>query len=236
MRARDHLAVPRRQRPLLLEVGAARQDGPVPDHLSVRGPERPRGLVLMLHGGAQHSQRPVDGRSLSLRRTQLMFAAIQSRVADAGCALALLRFTVRGWNAQLGEPAPVVDARRALGRIRRDYPGVPVVLLGHSMGARTAVHVADEDNVVGVVGLAPWWPADEPVSALGGRQVLAAHGRRDRITSARQTRRFLERAGEVAASTEFVDIGPVGHYMLSHVRSWNRTALKGSLGMLADRD
>lgn len=203
------------------------------DRLHVRGPDRPRGLVLMLHGGAQHSQRPVDGRNLSLRRTQMMYAAIAPRVADAGCSLALLRFTVKGWNGQRGEPAPIADARWALDQVRERHPGVPVVLLGHSMGARTAVHVADDDQVVGVVGLAPWLPADEPVRALAGRHVVAAHGRRDRITSPRQTRGFLQRAGVVAASTEFIDMGAAGHYMLSHVRAWNRTALRASLGMLS---
>lgn len=203
------------------------------DRLTVHGPDRPRGLVLMLHGGAQHSQRPVDRRSLSLRRTQMMFAAIEQRVADAGCALGLLRFRVKGWNGRLGEPSPVADARWALAEIRRSDPRVPVVLLGHSMGARAAVHVADDDLVVGVVGLAPWWPGDEPVGALAGRHVVAVHGRRDRITSASQTRAFLARAEPVAASTEFVDMGLVGHYMLSHVRAWNRAALRASLGMLA---
>lgn len=186
----------------------------------------------MLHGGAEHSERPVDGRSLSLRRTQLMAASIRPRVADAGCALALLRFTVKGWNTRSGDPAPVADARWALAEIRRTHPGVPVVVLGHSMGARAAVHVADDGQVVGVVGLAPWWPADEPVAALAGRQVVAAHGRRDRITSARHTRTFLDRAADVAAATDFVDMGPAGHYMLSRVRAWNRTALRVSLGML----
>ncbi|HET8561954.1 MAG TPA: alpha/beta fold hydrolase [Marmoricola sp.] len=202
--------------------------------LMVTGPDRPRGLVLMLHGGAEHSERPVDGRSLSLRRTQMMYAALAPRVADAGCALGLLRFTLRGWNARLAEPSPLADARWALDRVRERHPGLPVVLLGHSMGARAAVHVADHEQVVGVVGLAPWLPADEPVQALAGRHVVAAHGKRDRITSARQTRTFLERAGLVAASTEFVDMGLVGHYMLTHVRAWNRAALRAALGMLAD--
>jgi dienelactone hydrolase len=165
---------------------------------------------------------------------QLMYLTIQSRVADAGCALGLLRFTVKGWNAGIGEPAPVGDARWALAELSARYPGTPVVLLGHSMGARTAVHVADEQLVVGVVGLAPWFPADEPVERLAGRQVVAAHGSRDRTTSPAQTHAFLQRAAEVAASTEFVDMGGVGHYMLRQVQQWNRTALRTSLAMFRD--
>ena len=31
-------------------------------------PEDPRAVVLMLHGGAERGTRPVDGRSLALRR------------------------------------------------------------------------------------------------------------------------------------------------------------------------
>jgi fermentation-respiration switch protein FrsA (DUF1100 family) len=187
----------------------------------------------MLHGGAERGLTEVDDRSASLRRTRWMYRTIHERLAHAGVAAAVLQFSIRGWNAGLGrEPSPIADARWALDGIRERYDGLPVVLLGHSMGARTSLHVADDPSVVGVVGLAPWFPADEDVSRLAGVHLTAAHGARDRITSARQTRRLLDRAAPVAASTRFLDMGSAGHYMLTHVRAWNRTAIRESLAML----
>ena len=100
------------------------------------------------------------------------------------------------------------------------------------MGARTAAWVADEPGVVGVVGLAPWLPPDDPVDALAGRHLVAAHGRRDRITSPQATARYVQRAAEVAASARYVDMGAVGHYMIAGVRRWNATAVTESLHIL----
>lgn len=183
----------------------------------------------MLHGGAENDRRPVDGRSLSLRRAQWLRTAIRPGMVKAGIALCLLRFEVRGWNAGSGEPAPVADARWALDRVREEYGDLPVVLLGHSMGGRTAIHVADDRSVVGVVGLAPWFPPGEPVRGLTDVHLVAAHGRRDRITSAGATRQLLARAEPLAASTKFIDMGFVGHYLLQGVRRWNRVALEECL-------
>jgi len=174
---------------------------------------RPRGLLLMLHGGAQTGRRPVDARSASWRRMAALQRAVSPGAHDAGVATWLLAYAERGWNGG----APVADARTALDVVRRERPGVPVVLLGHSMGARVAAYVADDTSVTGIVGLAPWWLPDDPVAALAGRPVVAAHGRSDKITSARATRAFLRRADAVAASTEFVSMGRVGHYMLRRV-------------------
>lgn len=197
-------------------------------------PEDPHGLVLMLHGGAPSGTRPVDGRSLALRRTRRMFGSISDELVASGVAVALLRFSVKGWNAGPGEtPSPVRDARAALRHLAAEHPGLPTVLLGHSMGARTAAWVADEPGVVGVIGLAPWFPADDPVQALTGTRLVAAHGRRDRITSARASRRFLERADRVADRTRFIDMGGLGHYMLTGADRWNRVAVTESREILA---
>jgi hypothetical protein len=86
--------------------------------------------------------------------------------------------------------------------------------------------------VRGVVGLAPWWSAQDPVHTLAGRTLRAAHGRRDRITSFGETARFVERARAVADSAELRDMGPLGHYMLTGASSWHDVAIESSLDVL----
>ncbi|MDT7650888.1 MAG: hypothetical protein QOI36_2294, partial [Pseudonocardiales bacterium] len=70
-----------------------------------------------------------------------------------GVAGHVLRYRYRGWNGERADP--VTDARWALAEVRRRYGPVPVGLVGHSLGGRVAVHVADDASVTGVVLLAP---------------------------------------------------------------------------------
>src|SRR4051794_26337654 len=202
-----------------------------------RDAESPRGVVLMLHGGRADGLDEVTETSASWRRSRWMMEQISARLAHADVSVWLLRYTVRGWNARVASPpSPVLDARWALAQVRREIGDLSVVLLGHSMGGRTAVAVADDPNVTGVVALAPWLPPHEPTSPLAGKHLAAAHGRSDKITSYRQAQAFCHAAEGVAASVEFHDMGRVGHYMFRTIPAWNRFAVDRSLALLGQRN
>ena len=183
----------------------------------------PAAVVLVLHGGKDRSLTAVTARSLSWQRAAALGRTLGRRLHGDGVAVRLLRYRSVGWNGDGAEK--IADARWALDGIRESLDEIPVVLVGHSMGGRTACRVADHTLVRGVVALAPWLPPDEPVAALAGRELHAAHGRRDRITRARDTRAYVERAAEVAGAASFTDMGDRGHYLLSGVRAWNDVAV-----------
>ena len=157
-------------------------------------------------------------------------AAIRQALRGSGAVVRRPRFRVRGWNG--AQASPVADLNDALDAIAAEFGPVPVVLVGHSMGARAAVRAAGHPAVSAVAGLAPWLPPGEPVGQLAGRRVLLAHGTADSITSPAETWAFLEQARavtEVAA----VEVRDGDHPMLRRARLWHAIAAELARAALA---
>ncbi len=180
-------------------------------------------VVLVLHGGTRDSFDPVPRRNLAGLRMWPIAATIQARAGRKGVAVEAVRYRVRGWNGT--EASPVPDARAALASARDRYGDVPVVLVGHSMGARTAIRVADDPRVVAIVGMAPWAPRDEPTTQLSGRRLLLLQGDRDTVTPPADSLDYAQRAAKTTAEVARVMVRRDGHAMLRRWPTWHRLAV-----------
>jgi predicted alpha/beta-hydrolase family hydrolase len=187
--------------------------------LTVRRPATPpRAVVLLLHGGQARSHRrtrPWNGAVLRM----IPFGWALARYD--GVVIARLRHRVRGWNGR--ERSPVAEARWALADLRARFPEQPIVLIGHSMGGRTALAVADEPRVRAVVALAPWIEQYDRVEPVTGRRLLIVHGEHDRITNPAASAAFAARARTVTG-VSYVSVHGSEHAMLRRARLWHELA------------
>lgn len=184
--------------------------------LKASGPTR--GVALVLHGGKSHSREPVEAKHLSPARMVPFARHLHRAGRKHGLAVWSLRNSVRGWNGP--DMTPLQDARWALAQIAEQHPGVPVYLVGHSMGGLTAVCAADHPQVEAVVALAPWLSPQTPVANVAGKKVLIVHGTTDRWTSPSQSLAFARRAAAGTASMQYVALKGAGHFMLRKLRLW----------------
>jgi dienelactone hydrolase len=145
-------------------------------------------------------------------------AAIRRAFPGSGVLVSRPRFRLQGWNGD--QASPVGDLREHLDGLRGQFGPVPVVLVGHSMGARAALRAAGHPSVVAVAGLAPWLPPGEPVDQLSGQTVLLAHGTADVVTSAAETWAYADRARTVTRVTE-VEIRGGDHPMIRRAALWH---------------
>ena len=198
--------------------------GQIPPRVSTKG------VVLVAHGGQTSSTSPTSPLQPAVLRMIPVAGAIRLALRGSGVALRRHRFRVRGWNGALA--SPVGDLNEALDAVVAEFGSVPVVLVGHSMGARAAIRAAGHSAVTAVAGLAPWLPPGEPAGQLAGRRVLLAHGSADSVTSPAETWAFLERAREVA-EVSAVEVRDGDHAMLRRARLWHAIAAEFARAALA---
>lgn len=191
-----------------------------------------RGVAVVLHGGRSESSLPVRPSQVAVLRMIPFDRALRHAGARHGLAVVRLLFRVRGWNGRL--ESPVHDARWALDRIRDRFPAVPISLLGHSMGGRAALRVADDESVTAVVAVAPWLPAGEPVNDVEGARILIMHGTRDRMTDPRTSAAWAVRARAAGAQVSYVSVRGARHAMLRRARLAHDLASGFILGALWD--
>ncbi len=185
---------------------------PAPRLIATSAPSAPEGLVLLLHGGRERGHGAANGHQLAALR---MIPTARRVSRSGGDRLAVFRLinSLRGWNG--AEQSPVADALWAIGEMRGRYPGdLPLCVVGHSMGGRTAMRVGGAPGVRAVVGMAPWLPAGEPVTQLSGRDVLIIHGSTDRTTSPRESAAFTRALAPIAARSTYVDVQGEKHALM----------------------
>jgi predicted alpha/beta-hydrolase family hydrolase len=179
------------------------------------------GVVLVAHGGRSVSSEPTTAVQPAVLRMVPLARAIRRALRGTGALVVRPRFRLRGWNGE--QALPVHDLSGILDDVGRRFGPVPIVLVGHSMGARAALRVAGHRGVSAVAALAPWLPPGEPVEQLTGRRVLLVHGSADGITRPDDTWAYAERARSVAEVTT-VEIRNGDHAMLRRASLWHSIA------------
>jgi alpha-beta hydrolase superfamily lysophospholipase len=181
----------------------------------VRNGRDPKGIVLVLHGGANRGDRAmVSPTQLSVLR----MVPLAQRIALAGrsrLAVHRLLNTHRGWDSST---TPVMDVAWALDRVTEQHGDLPVALVGHSLGGRAALLAGHDPQVRSVVALNPWVMPTDRV-ALRDTQVLVVHGTEDRIALPARSAELARRLGSTTP-VGYVTIPGGRHAMLRHARAF----------------
>jgi pimeloyl-ACP methyl ester carboxylesterase len=180
-----------------------------------------RGVVVIAHGGQEVSTARTSAVQPAVLRMIPVAAAIGRAVRGHGVVVRRPRFGIRGWNGE--QASPVHDLNELLDGLRGEFGPVPVVLVGHSMGARAALRAAGHPCVAAVAGLAPWLPPGEPVDQLAGRNILLAHGTADLVTTPADTWAYAGRARALTAVAE-IEVRGGEHAMLRRAALWHSLA------------
>ncbi len=192
-------------------------------------------VALLLHGGSIEGRQANRRWSHNVARLYPLARAVAAAPTPQPLAVARLRFRWRGWNGD--EQSPVADALWGLEQVRSRYPGRPIALVGHSMGGRAAIHVADEPDVRLLVGVSPWIEAADPLPTKPDMTTVLIHGDRDTICPLWASRETVEKLRAGGRDASLIRVARSDHAMLIRAGLWSRlvtdvvvAGLAGDLG------
>lgn len=187
--------------------------------------------MIALHGGAA---RPGAAAVSATQPSVLRLVPLALRLAHAGRGdLAVLRLlnSARGWDSRR---TPVDDVHWALGQVSDRYPGLPVALVGHSLGGRAALLAGGSPGVRSVVALNAWvQPGDH--TDLSRRCVLFVHGDEDRVADPQRARGLARALARSTADVGFVTVRGGEHAMLRRGSVFTRAATDFVTATLLER-
>ncbi|MFZ2243009.1 MAG: alpha/beta fold hydrolase [Gordonia amarae] len=189
----------------------------------LRAPSSPALAVLVLPGGTDFSYRPFSPLQAPALRMYPFSASIRARYGSA-VAVKDVRYRVYGWNGEQNSPMPY--AKKALDDITARHPGIPVALIGHSMGGRVAAQLAAHRSVSSLLALAPWWQFADWRHIHDDVRVVAMHGTADTRTYARRTEKGIGELVARGVDATYVPVPGGGHPMLDQVLTWQGEALR----------
>jgi pimeloyl-ACP methyl ester carboxylesterase len=178
-----------------------------------------RGAVLVLPGGKPRSDERSRPWQLAHLRVALLARALRRRLGP-DVEVRRVRYRLRGWNP--GALDAVRDAVEVLDDLLRRHRPEDVVVVGHSMGGRVAVHLAADGRVGAVAALAPWWPADDAALLPARCRLLTMHGTADTWTDPVAAQAQTLAAAQRGLDARWVPVPAAGHFLLRDYRRWHR--------------
>ncbi len=178
-----------------------------------------RGGVLVLPGGKPRDTSAARPWQLAHQRVRWLAWSLQRHLGDAA-TVRRVQYRKRGWNSP--DLDALRDAESALQMMLADIDSHRVVLVGHSMGARVAAHLAERNDVAGIVALAPWWPDNDADLVPVGCRLLTLHGTADTWTDPRASRAQTRRASQRGVDARWLGLPGAGHFLLRDVDRWHR--------------
>lgn len=188
--------------------------------------------MLVLPGGKPTSTAPSRPWHLANLRVALLAGAVRRRLGP-DVTVRRVRYRVRGWNG--GRLDALSDATAALDELRSVFPPEAIVVVGHSMGARVAAHLAAGGGVGAVAALAPWWPADDADRIPAPCRLLTMHGTADTWTDPVAAQAQTHRASERGLDARWIPVEGAGHFLLEGYRRWHQEVADFAVTQLSGR-